>query len=201
MNSFWDAIDISENLNRTMSVVRRMSGVPAWAFGVICLFMLVATSALAWTFDIQSTLAATDTIRVRVGGSVPGRFAQYLGWIFFALTIAPTMIEIGGAAFAKAGSTPWQWLVVALSIFDLWTDARPVNEFLYASWFFFEQFGAFTYPVYWVAWVLWLACSSFFFEMVSICLFVAVIGLFLRGFTGRGERHSSSMGRGAAIEA
>lgn len=184
MNNLWDAIDISENLGKTLRIVRRMSGAQAAIMALFCSIMFIAAAMLAWSFDIKSTIDATAGLVNFLNLQIPYEVAQYSAWIVLGVTLAPMIFETGGAMFAREGSTPFQAAVIALSLFDLVTDAPLTTAFLSAHWRFFEQFGVFTYPVYWVAWCFWLFCSSFAFEMIAICLAVAVIGLLLKSFAG-----------------
>lgn len=192
MNTVWDAIDLSENLGRCLNVVRRMYGLQAAVMAGLVALMLVATSMLAWTFDIRTTFEATQTLVQNVNENIPYRFANYTSLIVLTVTFAPTLFELVGAAFAKEGSTPFQGVVIALSLFDLITDAPATTAFVNAHWPIFETFGIFAYPVYIVAWAFWLFCSSFFFEMITICLAVSLLGLILRAMSGS-KRNSNRM--------
>ncbi len=183
MDKFWDAIDLGENLGRCIRVVKRYSGLQAGIMAIFTFLIAVVTFSLAWTFDILSTIEATSGLATEVQGNLPYRFVQYAPLVIFAITFAPTLMELGGAAFARGGATPFQWLVIGLSIFDLLTDAPATTAFLArADW---SQWGMFEWPAYMVAWVVWLGMSSFFFEMVCVCAAVATFALVLRTTMGQ----------------
>ncbi len=184
MKSFWDAIDLSENLGRSLRVVRRTHGLQAGVMAVLVALMLIASAMLCYTFDLRTTLDATTTLVQNVSDNLPYQYADYASLIVLCITFAPTLFELVGAAFAKEGSTPFQGVVIGLSLFDLITDAPATTAFLTAHWSIFDSFGIFAYPTYYVAWAFWLFCSSFFFEMITICLAVSLLGLILRAMSG-----------------
>lgn len=201
MDKVWSSLDLSENLGRCLSVVRRMSGLQAVFMAAMVFLMMLASGALAWTFDITTTLNATDSVIGAVASSMPYQLVDYVKIIVLAITVSPTLFELGGSAFAKEGSTPFQGAVIALSIFDMVTDAPAVTAFLLAQWNFFEGFGILAHIVLAASWVLWLVGASFFFEMVTICLFVSLIGLLLRSFGGKGSSIPSMASRIHGIDA
>lgn len=190
MDRVWSSLDLSENLGRCLQVVRRMSGLQAVFMAAMVFLMMLASGALAWTFDITTTLNATDSVIGAVASSMPYQLVDYVKIIVLAITVSPTLFELGGSAFAKEGSTPFQGAVIALSIFDMVTDAPAVTSFLLAQWSFFEGFGILSHIVFAASWVLWLVAASFFFEMVTICLFVSLIGLLLRSFGAKNSMPS-----------
>lgn len=195
MERIWNSLDLSENLGRCLSVVRRMNGLQAVFMAGMVLLMMLASGALAWTFDITTTLNATDSVISAVTNSMPYQVENYIKGIVLSITLAPTLFELGGSAFAKEGSTPFQGAVIALSVFDMVTDAPAVTSFLIAQWSFFEKFGILSHIVFAASWILWLVAASFFFEMVTICLFVSLIGLLLRSFGGKGPSMPSRASR------
>lgn len=185
MERFWQAIDLGDNLGRCLRAVRTMAGMQALVMACVTGLIAFTTFALAWSFDIQSTIEWTRGLAQEVNGDMPDQIVRYSTLIIFGITFAPTLMEFGGAMFAREGATPFQWVVVALSIFDLVTDAPETTAFLSrADW---SSFGLFEYPAYAVCWVIWLGLSSFFFEMVCACALVTTIALILRAFmkTGR----------------
>lgn len=154
MEKFWDAIDLGENLGRCLGVVRGYSGLQAAVMAFVTAMLAITTGALAWRFDIMSTITAMDRLVGTVVPSLPDRVAGYATLVVFALTLAPTLMELGGAAFARSGATPFQWMVIVLSIFDLFTDAPETTAFVnQADW---SVFGLFEWPAYAIAWVAWL---------------------------------------------
>ena len=184
MDRFWQAIDLGDNLGRCLRAVRTMSGMQAAVMACITALIAFTTFALAWSFDIQSTIDWTRNLAQTVNADMPASVVKYSTLIIFGITFAPTLMEFGGAMFAREGATPFQWVVTALSIFDLITDAPETTAFLsHADW---GAFGVFEYPAYAVCWVGWLALSSFFFEMVCACAIVTTVALILRSFAKSG---------------
>lgn len=168
---FLSAIDISENLDRALGAIARI-GHPlaqkffAWGF----LFPIVVVSgAFAWRFDFMSTIGATQKAIDFVLPSLPAWAAGFSTFFVFCLTIAPTVIEMGGAVFAKAGIAAFQILVWFFACFDVVTDGPGVNEFLlgYADEFNKLPAGISTI-VWWICWVGKLLLASYFYEMIFV---------------------------------
>src|SRR5688500_3312155 len=68
----WDLVDVSENLQRVERWVRTVdNGLTSMllAFGMFALFIVCA--ALAWTFDIKSTLNGLSTVREFIIPTLP----------------------------------------------------------------------------------------------------------------------------------
>lgn len=182
MEKFWDALDLSENLRRALGAIRGASGLTAGVMALFVFLVALLTGALAWHFDILSTIQATETVAANVSASLPYQVASIIPLFVLALTFSPTLMELGGAAFAKADILPFQWAVVGLSIFDIFTDAPTATSFL--NQYNWTAFGLFEWPAYAISWVIWLGMSSFFFEMISIISLVTTIALVLRSFGG-----------------
>lgn len=181
MDRVWDALDLSENLRRGLGAIRNATGLTAGIMAAITFLIALLSGALAWKYDILSTIDATATVAASVSASLPASAVSLAPLIVLALTFSPTLMELGGATFAKAELLPFQWAVVGLSIFDLFTDAPATTEFMNQwSW---ASFGIFEWPAYAIGWLLWLGMSSFFFEMVAIVSIVVTVALALRAMS------------------
>lgn len=191
MERFWQAIDLGDNLGRCLNTVRNMRGMQAWVMAAITGLIAFTTFGLAWTFDIQSTIDATAGLAQEVGNRLPDQAVRYTALVVLGITFAPTLMELGGAMFAREGATPFQWLVTALCVFDLITDAPATTAFV--NRFDWAAFGVLEWPAYCVGWVLWLGMSSFFFEMVCACAIVTTVALIFRGFARSGARARQSV--------
>ena len=189
MERFLSIIDISDNLARTLQAVRGIRGSAALFYLLFFVLpMLVVTSVLSWVFDVQATLIAGEGAR----NWIAERFLITSGWLdilpafALAITLAPTLFEMGGALFARAGIVVAQWAVYALCLFDIVTDAPVTSEFLmtYAPAFDALPAGLST-VAYWSVFTLWLGLASYGFELLTVCLFVASIVLILNAGAGR----------------
>lgn len=183
---FWDCIDISENIKRAEATARRHpNGLHAWMMVVAMTVMTVITFALAWKFDFESTLIGMTTLRDTVLEGLPASVMKFSIYIAFALTLAPTFIELFTASFAKADIKIIQVLIIAFTGFDLITDIPRAMTFTNQLQANFDQLGPlFGWVGYWVFFLFWLFLSTIGFELVMIIFAFLAIVYFIKALAG-----------------
>lgn len=184
MRGFLSAIDLSDNLGRSLQAIRGIRGIHAYILSIALLIICIALWPLLWYFDIESTLQWTDRAAKQLAPTLGPSLIEYLDWFTLAITILPTMIELFGSRFARVGIRMAGILVYALSLFDMITD-RP------RAWAFVESYqdalvglGAFQGPVELMLKVLFLFLSSFGFELLFIIFAITAIALLMQGALG-----------------
>jgi hypothetical protein len=98
----------------------------------------------------------------------------------FALTIAPTLFEMGGPLFARAGIVLAQTAVYALCLFDALTDAPVSNAFLAG---YADKFAALPPMidtlVYSIVFLGWLFLASYGFELLFVIFAIVTLRLLI----------------------
>jgi hypothetical protein len=193
LEDFWDLIDISELLGRTAKVLQGMQN--DFTFNVISIMASVVMSVfffiLALKFDYESTWNALSITRefIQEGTLIPETITGFSlpSFILLLVTLAPTAIELFGAAFARAQIRVVQLAVIALSIFDAVTDVPTVTVFLMKHAVYFDMLGwAISTLAYFIAFILWLFFATFGFELL-LCMSVYITIFFgIRLFKGGG---------------
>jgi hypothetical protein len=195
MNAFLDAIDLSENISRGVAAVRGLRGlsalITAAALGLIC----VALAPLCWYFDIDATLAATDTAVSIVVPTLPGEWASAASLVALGLTLMPTLIELFGARFAMAGIRVAAGLVYFFSAFDALTDYPRVAAFCEAYRAWFEGLGVLAGIAFFVFRALFLFLATFGFELLFVVFAVCAFACLAQA----GRRRSTVEDIGATI--
>lgn len=191
---FWDAIDISNNINRAQVFLRKVEpGFMTWFY--ICGFVFLASgmATLAWYFDLDSTIQATSQFRSTVVEAIPSAQMEWGWYLVLVFTLLPTAMEIFSAGFAKEKIAVLQIAVIALCIFDMVTDMPRVGSFLATYDAYFQNMlpgspqiiqsvvGGITYAI---TYCLMLFMATFGFEMGTVVLVVSAILLFLREIFG-----------------
>lgn len=176
----WDLIDISENLTRSLLTVAQWRG-PAASFmaWVFLLPLCIVSGLLAWTFDLRSTWDASAWVAGVLLASLPAWLTLFGRVFTLLLTLSGTLMEMGGASFARSGSKIFQGSVVALAVFDLVTDAPLCYQFVDAHPALWQWGGAeINSLMYWLVWCCWLFMASYGWELIFavtlVCFFAAL---------------------------
>lgn len=163
---FWDMIDISENIKRAERTARGHSnGLGAWMNAVAMAILTIVAFSLAYKFDFESTFIGMSTLRSVVLTDLPASVLKFSTWIIIALTIAPTVIELFTAAYAKADVKIMQIYIMGFTGFDLITDIPRALTFTNQLQANFDQLGAFSGLAYWAFFIVWLFLSTIGFEL------------------------------------
>lgn len=178
MKWFFDAIDISNNINRGISAVRGYPPVlcylTAACLGIICWALVTPI----WYFDIEATMVWTD--RAAAGILPPAHntdWAPFFAGFVLSLTMLPTLIELVAVRFARANITPAAALVYTFSVFDMITDWPRVIAFVDLYQDALDKYGVFAPVVEWIFRILLLFMASFGFEAVFVVF--ATVAVFL----------------------
>src|SRR5690242_7984313 len=128
----WEAIDLSENLGKTLDWVREVEdGLHSWMMFAFSIAAFLGTLVLAWMFDLSSSWEAMTHLRTMADTKMQGTsLATYSIYLLAVLTYLPTIFEMLGAKFARANVRWMQIITIALAIFDLYTDLPHVREFM-----------------------------------------------------------------------
>jgi hypothetical protein len=167
---------------------------------LIVLPLACVTGVLAWLFDLRATLVASQSGVQWIMGNL-NLTAEWLialniaAAVTFALTLAPTLFELGGPLFARAGITIAQAAVYGLCLFDAITDAPVTHAFL-------QQYAASfaTLPqvvssiVYGITFLLWLFLASYGFELLCVIFTVVSLKLLLNARQPQGRSRSQQPG-------
>lgn len=184
MHSFWDAIDISTNIQRGLNAIRGIRGLPALILFVVLGCINYGLFWLVWAFDISSTLAWSDRaaaqISAMVHNSAGAEIGQYAGYVVLSITLLPTLVELFGSIFAKAQIVFASGLVFALALFDMITDWPMVVQFFDAFTDAANSGGPFGWLAFYLLRIVWLFMASFGFEALLIVFGVAMIALLLQ---------------------
>lgn len=178
MKAFFRWIDLSENLERALGVVRGVTGLPALVLACALTVVCVGLAPFVWYLDIDSTLDWTSTVITVVLPSIPEAFAAWVGVLSLALTLLPSAIELFTARFA-ARIPAAASLVYAFSLIDMVTDYPRVRTLLAAYQPAFESLGLLAAPAYWLAHPLLLFLASFGGELLLIVFSVTALVLFI----------------------
>lgn len=184
---FWNAIDISENMNRAKPTIRGVDkGVFSWVFIAAFIFLAIGTGSLAYFFDIRSTWDATENFRVLVQADLPELAGTLLALVVLALTLMPTLMEIFTAALAKAQIKVMQLSIVGLCIFDAVTDMPRVTLLLSAYNDYFNQLPiVIKEVVYASAYIAFLFLATFGFELMTVLFVYCAVWLIAREVWGK----------------
>lgn len=204
----WSLMDISENLAAADKTAAKVgndlitSGIHFAAF----LMLSVVTGALAWHFDFESTIVGVSTLQNAVLPGLPSSAQQFSTFIAFGFGIAPTLIEIFTAAFARAQIKILQIFVVGLTAFDMVTDIPRALSFTNSLNKHFDTLGPLIGGfAHWVFFILWLFLSTIGFELgfiififLTIIFFFKMLNLRKQGYTalkitGNGNKAPQTM--------
>ena len=136
MEALYDLMDLPENLQRGLYVVRPIRGLAAAVMAAVLLYLAWLLWPWLWYFDLESTVVWTQqalaTVQPTLGGAMPWSeaFRQNIGWFVTGITYLPTLVELFTVRFASGGIKTARVLVVFFSAFDLVTDWPRVSQFV-----------------------------------------------------------------------
>lgn len=137
MDWLFELMDLPDNLQKALGIVRPIRGVSAAVFAVVLFFLCWLMWPWLYYFDIESTAIWTERALMALqtalnSGVMPGAatYATYAGWFVTGATFLPTLIELFTARFAQGGLKVASALVIFFSTFDLVTDWPRVSEFV-----------------------------------------------------------------------
>ena len=187
MDRFFDMIDLGANLQRGLSAVRSLSGLPALITAIPLGLMSFLFLVLAWHFDLKPTYDWTAVAVNKLQPTFVGGLASYIGVLIFTMTLLPSLIELFTVRFAKADIAMAQWLVYFFVIFDWVTDWPAAADFIdgYVATGVFARLGPLAMVGEYAAKVAWLMLASFGFEMLGVVF--AICTLYLVLLVGRGR--------------
>jgi hypothetical protein len=180
---FFSKVDISDNIAKALRGVAKIppgmaSKVFAWMW---CFPIMVFSGAFAWYFDISSTWEFSRGVSTLIAASLPPWMAAIgpIMWLVIViLSLSPTVMEMGGAFFARLNIWFFQVMVWFFVAFDLFTDGPRVTEFLaiyQASLYSIPWIGG---PVvYWTVWFFFLLLGSYGFELIFVVAAVSFAAL------------------------
>jgi hypothetical protein len=180
MHSFWSAIDVSDNLQKSLAAIRGIRGLNAAILAAALGGVSYGLFWLVWYFDVGATLDWTQTAVGIVAPSIPASMAGAAGALVLAITLLPTLIELFTARFAREGIIAAGGLVFAFSLFDMITDWPRVVVFMDAYAGAFDRLGFLRWPVFHITRLLWLFMASFGFELLFIVFAVTAFALLLQ---------------------
>ncbi len=186
----WDLMDISENLKRAKNQAVHVgndfltSGIHFLAF----LVLSMVTGAMAWHFDLESTIIGISTLQQAVIPNLPSAAQSFSGHLAVGFSVAPTLIEIFTATFAKVQIKILQIFVVGLTAFDAITDIPRAIGFTNSLQAHFDQLGPiFGWITYWMFFFFWLFLSTIGFELGFIIFGFLTITFFFKAFNMQKE--------------
>lgn len=179
MRYLLDTIDVSSNMQRAVTAVRGITGLPALILACVLALTCVGLLALIWFFDLDATLQWTQAATQQLIPTLPPAVVGGVALVTLALTLLPTLIELFTARFALAGIKAAAWLIYLFGTFDMVTDYPRVAQFWAAYRPAFDPLGWAAEPVFILVRSLWLFLASFGFEAMFCILAVAVLVLLL----------------------
>lgn len=188
MNTFWNWIDISDNLQKSLASVRGIKGLNALILATALGFVSYGLFWLVWYFDLGATMDWSQQAINVIAPSIPANMAPYAGALVVALTLLPSLVESFTARFAREGIVVSAGLIYAFSLFDMITDWPRVVTFMDAYAGAFERLGILRWPVFYVTRLLWLFMASFGFELLFVVFSVTAAALLLNVRTAGGAR-------------
>ena len=137
MNWLYDLMDLPENLQRALGIMRPIRGISAGVMAAVLLFLCWLMWPWLWYFDVESTAVWTEKAMIVLSGTLSNAgmpaldtYATNASWFVTGATFLPTLIELFTVRFAQGGIKAATTLVLFFSTFDLVTDWPRVNEFV-----------------------------------------------------------------------
>jgi hypothetical protein len=192
MERFFDALDISSNIQRGLAAIQSIRGIPA-AVMLVCLAVMnwFAIWPLVWYFDIDATREFSQTWAQTIIPTLPGYYAANIAWVVVAISLFPTFCEMFASRFARYGFILAGWLVFASASFDLVTDWPRAEQFTAPHTDIFAPLGFLSAPAFWLYRAVWLVMGSFGFEawlaVTTILCFALLLNVFIGQRRARGE--------------
>lgn len=177
--SFWNLIDISDNINRAIKVV---SGIRGTAATVMLLALVVLDYNLFWLmlyFDLGATAEWSQKASELILPVLPQDLIKYTSYLVVALTLLPTLAEMFSAAFARAGIIFAQGLIFSMTLFDAITDWPRVVTFCEVFRPIFAEMGQLSGFILIAFRTTWLFMATFGFEMLFVVFAVCLPRLFI----------------------
>jgi hypothetical protein len=195
LESVYQTIDLSEALDRALSAISTMRGIPALIFSVSLLYANYHLLPLVWYYDLESTAAwmsqfasnfkSPDIIWKLISNQASwtevNAAAAGVGYGIVALTLVPTIVEVLGSRFARFRFTLAGILVLALAAFDLITDWPRVAESSSGLQAIFNDIPVIGGVLFFLFRMLLLIAASFGGEMWLIVTTVCAIYLMFLG--------------------
>ncbi len=196
----WDMIDISENMERAEKAIKSVpNGIPSIMSALAFFALTLVFGTLAWYFDIQSTIKGLDSITQLVVPSLPKQTENVTAWFIVAFTLAPTLLEIFTAGFAKANIRIVQVAIIGFTLFDAITDIPRAYALALQMWPQIELMGfGLSFITYWLYFLLWLFFATLGFELMFIIFGYATICFAVKIVKGEGSIKMSNFRRSSS---
>lgn len=178
MKHFFDAIDISTNIERGLRVVKGVRGIPALLLMTVLFAMCYLLVPWIWYFDLDSTVEWTNIAITQVQPSV-SQAGEVIGFAVMGITLLPSLVEMFTAKFAAAGIRVAGILIYGFSLFDMITDRPRVWAFVEGFRPAFDGLGLLTEGALLIIKVMFLFLASFGFEALFVVFLVS--GLYCAG--------------------
>lgn len=191
----WSMMDISDSLKKAYNQSLNVGNdiitglMHLLAFAALTLVM----GALAWHFDLESTIIGISTLQNSVIPGLPSSAQAFSIYIGVGFSLAPTLIEIFTAAFARAQIKILQLMVVGLTAFDMVTDIPRAIAFTNSMDTHFYQLGLiFGFIAKYSFFLFWLFLCTIGFELTFV-IFAYLTGLFFFKSLGLWKGRPQSM--------
>ena len=137
MDWLFDMMDLPDNLEKALRIVRPIKGLNAGVMAVVMFALCWLMWPWLYYFDIESTQVWTQQAYNAVAGTLYNQsmpaydsYAANLGWFVTGSTYLPTLIELFTVRFATAGIKAARVLVIFFATFDLVTDWPRTSAFI-----------------------------------------------------------------------
>ena len=177
-----DAFDLSENLTKAFIAVERMNGSVALLMSGIFGLLAIGIFPLMWYFDIDSTLEWSVVLMDYIAPSLPVGTDVLIVTFIIALTLIPTLIEVGTARLAIHRIGMLKFLIFFFCTFDLVTD-YPRIDAMFNDPKLHALIGD-SFLAQYVAKYALLFIASFVLEMFFVIFIVLFVYLFAKSIYG-----------------
>jgi hypothetical protein len=210
MRFFLESIDLSDNIQRSLSAVRGLPTVPAYLLAGALLVICAYLAPLIWYFDLDATLdwvepgaqvvvseitnasqGSQGTAAATMDQAAQDTMVRWGAWLILGITVVPSIIELFTVKFALGGIRWAQVLIYGVSAFDLVTDWPRVVEFCSQYRDSFDALGLLAPVVFWLLQFMFLLLASFGFEVLFIVFLVTAVALIV---STRGGAHYTQRG-------
>jgi hypothetical protein len=137
MEWLFDLMDLPENLQRGLFVVRPIKGLAAGIMAAVLFALCWLLWPWLWYFDIESTAVWSEAALTALGATLgsaalpmANSYASNTAWFITGSTFIPSLVELFTVRFASGGIKAARILVLFFATFDLVTDWPRVSEFL-----------------------------------------------------------------------
>ncbi len=183
MDRFFDALDISSNIQRGLAAIQSLSGIPALVM-LICLAAMnyFAIWPLCWYFDIDATRSFSADWAAIIVPTLPMHYAERIGTVVMALSLFPTFCEMFASRLARYGFALASWLVYGSAAFDMVTDWPRTAAFTAMHEPLFAPMGMLATPAFYTYRAVILVMGSFGFEAWIAVTTILCVALLLKVF-------------------